>query len=199
LFCLPSFAQGIITTVAGGGMGGDGDTATQAALFGPNDVLVDDTGNIYIAEDYWLWKVDAAGIIHRLGGDGNPGIGGDGIHVSQARFGGARAIALSPQGDLYIADNGNHVIRKVDKNTGIITKVAGDWTLGYSGDGGPAGSAQLGFPNDIAFDAAGNLYIADMRYVIRRVDAQTGIITTIAGNGVKGTWKDGDTAVKTQL
>src|SRR5690606_3596349 len=82
---------------------------------------------------------------------------------------------------------------------GIITKVAGDWTLGYSGDGGPAGSAQLGFPNDIAFDAAGNLYIADMRYVIRRVDAQTGVITTIAGNGVKGIWKDGDTAVKTQL
>lgn len=202
LFITYSFsaaAQGIITTVAGGGSGGSGGLATQAALFGPNDVVVDDTGNIYIAEDYFLWKVDVNGIIHLLGGDGNPGVGGDGIHVSQARFGGATSIAFDKNGDLFIADAGNHAIRKVDKNTGIITKVVGDWTLGYAGDGGPANSAKMKYPHAIAFDQLGNLYIADEQFAIRKVDGATGIITTIAGNGMQGTWTNGDTAIKSQL
>ncbi len=195
-------AQGIITTVAGGGNGGDGSLAVNAYIDAPNDVLVDDTGNIYIATDLTILKVSGAtGIISTLAGD--PSClcctGGDGIPFSQARFCGASALAFDKNGNLYIADNGNHVVRKVDKTTGIISKVAGNWTAGYSGDGGLATSAQLRFPNDIALDTAGNLYIADERYVIRKVDAQTGIISTIAGNGVSGIWSNGYLATEVEL
>ncbi|HRO44096.1 MAG TPA: T9SS type A sorting domain-containing protein [Flavipsychrobacter sp.] len=193
-------AQGIITTIAGGGSGGSGSLATNAALTGPNDVYVDDTGNIYIAEDYYLWKVEAAtGIIKILAGNGNCLVGGDGIPLSQARFCGASAIAADKQGNLYIADQGNFTVRKIDKTTGIISKYAGNFSNGYSGDGGLAVNAQLRGPRDIAFDTADNMYIADEYYMIRRVDRQTGIITTIAGDGIQGTWSNGDTASKSRI
>ncbi|HRO44101.1 MAG TPA: T9SS type A sorting domain-containing protein, partial [Flavipsychrobacter sp.] len=111
----------------------------------------------------------------------------------------ANAIAFDKQGNLYIADWGSCRVRKVDALTGIMTTYAGNGTIGYSGDGGQAKSAQLRKPMDIAFDANENLYIADEFYHIRRVDRQTGVITTIAGDGTQGTWNNGDTASKTKL
>ena len=189
LFFLPvvGYSQNIITTVAGGGTGGDGGLAVNAWLDDVYDVYADDTGNFYIVELSSIRRVDhATGIIQTVAGTGVPGYSGDGGPADQAKLYGAVAIAFDKNGDYYIADNGAHCIRKVDAATNIITTVAGNGTFGNSGDGGPATSAQLGFPNDIALDGAGNLYIADERYVIRRVDKQTGVITTVAGNGVLG-------------
>ena len=202
LFFLPvvGYTQNIITTVAGGGTGGDGGLAVNAWLDDVYDVYADDTGNFYIVELSSIRKVDhATGIIKTVAGTGVPGYSGDGGPADQAKLYGAVAIAFDKNGDYYIADNGAHCIRKVDAATNIITTVAGNGTFGNSGDGGPATSAQLGFPNDIALDGAGNLYIADERYVIRRVDKQTGVITTVAGNGVLGTWSNGQTALSAQL
>ena len=202
LFFLPvvGYSQNIITTVAGGGMGGDGGLAVNAALSDVYDVYADDTGNFYIVELFSIRKVDkATGIIQSVAGTGSPGYAGDGGPANQAKFFGADAIAFDTNGDYYIADNGNHRIRKVEAATNIITTMAGNGTSGYSGDGGLATSAQIGAPNDIALDAAGNLYIADEGCVIRRVDKQTGIISTVAGNGIQGTWSNGETAVGAQV
>lgn len=196
----PAFAQGIITTVAGGGNGGDGSIATNAHLTAPNDVVVDDSGNLYIALETAIRKVDAqTQIISLYAGSYQPGFGCEGCPATQGKLSHASAIAFDPQGSLHIADWGTSRIRKVDALTGMMTTVAGNGSFGYSGDGGAATQAQLSKPIDIAFDGSGNLYIADERYVIRKVDAQTGVITTIAGNGIQGTWNDGDTAVKTQI
>ena len=202
LFFLPvvGYTQNIITTVAGGGMGGDGGLAVNAALSDVYDVYADDTGNFYIVELFSIRKVDkATGIIQSVAGTGSPGYAGDGGPANQAKFFGADAIAFDTNGDYYIADNGNHRIRKVEAATNIITTMAGNGTSGYSGDGGLATSAQIGAPNDIALDAAGNLYIADEGCVIRRVDKQTGIISSVAGNGVQGTWTNGQTAANAQI
>ena len=202
LFFLPvvGYSQNIITTVAGGGTGGDGGLAVNAWLDDVYDVYADDTGNFYIVELSSIRKVDhATGIIKTVAGTGVPGYSGDGGPADQAKLYGADAIAFDKNGDYYIADNGAHCIRKVDAATNIISTVAGNGTYGNSGDGGPATSAQIGSPNDIALDAAGNLYIADEWYVIRKVDKQTGIISTVAGNGVQGTWSNGETAVGAQI
>jgi hypothetical protein len=162
-------------------------------------VSVDDSGNIYIVEPFAIKKVTAStGIINTIAGDGTAGFGCEGCDASQAKFIQARAIAFDKAGNYYIADKNNSRIRKVDKTTNIITTFAGT-TGGYSGDGGPATSAQLGGPVDICFDTSGNMYIADVLYVIRRVDAVTGIITTIAGNGIQGAWTNGQLALNAKL
>src|SRR5690606_15735219 len=162
LFCFPSFAQGIITTVAGGGMGGDGSLATNAHLSAPNDVAVDDSGNLYIALETAVRKVDAqTQIISLYAGSYQPGFGCDGCPATQGKLSHASAIAFDSQGNLHIADWGTCRIRKVDALTGVMTTVAGNGSFGYSGDGGLATQAQLGKPVDIALDGSGNLYIAD--------------------------------------
>ena len=200
LLPLTSGAQGIITTIAGGGWGGDGVLATDSHLSQVNDVLVDTNGNVYIAEETAIRKIDAqTQIISLYAGSYQGGIGCDGCPATSAKLSHANAIAFDKQGNLYIADYGHGRIRKVDAVTGIMTTYAGNSTLGYSGDGGPATSAQLRKPLDIAFDADDNLYIADRYYHIRRVDRQTGIITTIAGNGVLGSWNNGDDVSNVQI
>ena len=200
LLPLTSVAQGIITTIAGGGWGGDGGLATDAWLDMVNDVLVDTNGNVYIAEETAIRKIDAqTQIISLYAGSYQGGVGCDGCPATSAKLNHANAIAFDKQGNLYIADWGTGRIRKVDAVTGIMTTYAGNSTLGYSGDGGPATSAQLRKPMDIAFDANDNLYKADEFYHIRRVDRQTGIITTIAGDGTLGSWNNGDLAVSSRI
>ena len=200
LLTLTSVAQGIITTIAGGGWGGDGGLATDAWLDMVNDVLVDTNGNVYIAEETAIRKIDAqTQMISLYAGSYQGGIGCDGCPATSAKLNHANAIAFDKQGNLYIADWGTGRIRKVDAVTGIMTTYAGNSTIGYSGDGGPATSAQLRKPMDIAFDANDNLYIADEFYHIRRVDRQTGIITTIAGDGTLGSWNNGDLAVSSRI
>jgi sugar lactone lactonase YvrE len=173
---------GVITTVAGNGISGytgDGGPATSAELDVTQGVAVDAVGNLYIAGVNHVRKVDQNGIITTVAGNGISGQSGDGGSAISAALG-IGGIAVDAAGNLYIAD-GNR-IRKVDRE-GIITTVAGNGNPGYSGDGGPATSAELDTPQSVAFDAHGNLYIADLfNNCIRKVD-NSGIITTVYSRG----------------
>ncbi|QNI37759.1 NHL domain-containing protein [Edaphobacter albus] len=168
----------------------------------PNDVVADGSGNLYIAESLnrRIRKVDAAtGIITTVAGNSSSGYSGDNGPATSAQLNYPNAVAVDGAGNLYISDYGNSRIRKVDAATGIITTVAGNGTLGYSGDNGPATSAQLRTSVGVSIDNASNLYIAEAgNNRIRKVDA-TGIITTIAGNGSSGYGGDNGPATSAQL
>ncbi len=205
-------STGIITTVAGNGTAaysGDGGAATSASLNFPQGVVLDSTGNLYIAdsENNVIRRVNGAtGVISTFAGNFNAGgtYSGDGGPATSAGLNTPGGVALDGSGNLYIADQGNNVVRQVSAATGIITTFAGNFNLGYSfsGDGGPATSAGLSFPNGIAFDASGNLLIVDSgNEAIRRVDAQTSIISTIAGtgSGIEGFGGDGGPATSAEM
>jgi len=109
-------------------------------------------------------------------------------------------IAFDAAGNFYIADSGNHRVRRVRSTTGVITTVAGTGTRGFSGDGGLATAAEFAFPSGVALDAAGNLYISDRSNArVRKVDAATGIVTTIVGGGQSGFSGDGGPALGASL
>ena len=194
------FPGGIIATVAGNGSpgySGDGGPASIAQLSRPEGVAVDAASNLYIADanNGRIRKVTPAGIITTVAGGGNAGLG-DGGPATSATFytysflGSPFCVTLDSAGNLYIADDYRNLVRKVSP-AGIITTVAGNGNGGYSGDGGPATSAQLSDPSGMAVDAAGNLYIADANNGrIRRV-TPSGIITTVAGGGTAGLGDDG--------
>lgn len=181
---------GIITTYAGNGTSGysgDGGLATNAQLVGPTAVVVDAGGNLFIADSF-IRRVDAATqIITTYAGTSGTTVCaaatdslGDGCPAMQA-FAGAIGLAFDPSGNLFFSDASN-VVRRIDASTQIVTLVAGNGVAGYTGDGGPAISAQLNGPEQIAFDASANLFIADTQnMVIRRVDASTKVISTYAG------------------
>jgi len=179
----------IISTVAGGGP--NAPSALAAEIVWPAGVAIDKQGNTYVCATTLneILKIDGLGQVTVVAGKGYAGYSGDGglatnatLDLSGIYIGTTPAIALDASGNLFIADTVNNVIRRVDATTATITTVAGNGTNGYSGDGGPATSASLSFPGGIALDASGDLYIADGNSVIRRVDAATGIITTVAGN-----------------
>ena len=197
-------ATGTISTIAGTEHqddGGDGGPATQAHLNGPHGVALDAAGNVYIGDYYnnRIRKVDAAtGTITTFAGLGwPPGYSGDGGPATQAQLGEASGVAVDGSGNVYIADTGNHRIRKVDAATGTISTLAG---TGEVGDGGPATSSRLVQPRSVAVDGTGNVYIADIwNHSIRRVDAFTGTISTFAGTGERGDDGDGGPATQAQL
>ena len=196
-------ARGTITTVAGTGKssyGGDGGPAARAQLSTPIGLAIDGVGNLYIADhhDHRIRRVDTRGTITTVAGTGEKGYGGDGGRAVEAQLDGPLGIAIDGAGNLYITDHYNHRIRRVD-TAGIITTVAGDGRRDFGGDGGPAVKAHVSYPNDVALDGAGNLYIADLRnHRIRRVDA-TGTITSIAGIGNSSYGGDGSPAVEAHL
>ncbi len=205
LFTAPiiSQAQGVISTIAGNGTqasSGDGGPATSASLQ-PIGLAVDRSGNVYIADRATsvIRKVNAAGVISTVAGYAGEPMNGDGINDGgPATKAGIylnsehNGLAVDSAGNLYIADEGHNRIRKVDVSTGIITTVAGNGTPGHSGDGGPATSAQLLEPLGVAFDKAGNFYIADSNSV-RKVNT-SGTITTVAGGMLTATPGDGGPA-----
>lgn len=181
-----------ITTVAGtgkAGFSGDGGPAVAAQLNQPFHCELDGKGNLYIAEanNHAIRKVDLrSGIISTVAGTGKKGYAGDNGPAVKATFQEPYAVVASPEGDLYIVDRLNAVIRKVDGQTGTVSTVAGTGKKGSSGDGGPAIKAELVEPNDCCLDGKGGLLIADVAdWRIRRVDLKTGIITTFAGTGRK--------------
>ena len=136
--------------------------------------------------------------ISSLAGNGANGFSGDSGDADSASLSFPAGLTADANGNLYFADSGNHRIRRIDSNN-IITTVAGDGISGFGGDAGPASAAQLNSPFDIAFDAQGNLYIADFRnHRIRRVDSN-GIISTIAGTGEEGFDGDGGLATESRL
>jgi sugar lactone lactonase YvrE len=198
-------ATGIITTVAGNGnngFGGDGGPATEAMLNGPHGVGVDGAGRLYIADtnNNRVRVVEPTGVIRTVAGNGYTGFLGDTGRAVRANLSRPTFLAVSPDGILYISDTNNNRVRRVDPKTGIITRYAGSWTGQELGDRGPAHRARLNDPAQIALDARGNLYISDaFQHRVRRVDAMTGIITTVAGQGVQGSDGDGGPALKARI
>jgi sugar lactone lactonase YvrE len=173
---------GNISTFAGGGiMLGDGGQATNALIGIPRCVYGDSHGNIYIAGDARIRKVNTSGTISTIAGTGVIGLSGDGGPATNAQLAASVAgMAMDASGNLYIADRSNARVRKIS-NTGIITTVAGS-VDGYSGDGGPATDAQLSGPISIFLDRSGNLVIGDnQNNVFRKLNLATGIITALAG------------------
>ncbi len=194
---------GVISTYAGTGVSGttgDGAAATAARLNTPWALATDAAGNLYIAEaySYRIRKVSTSGIITRFAGTGTNGYLGDGGAATNARIDNVTNIAADAAGNIYLGDAGNHVIRKIN-TSGIISTVAGNNAAGYSGDGGAATNAKLNSPQGIAFDVAGNMYIADHdNHRIRKVST-AGIITTFAGIGTLGFSGDGAAATAAKL
>jgi sugar lactone lactonase YvrE len=194
-------STGIITTVAGGagyGYSGDGGQATAAQLSYPQGVAVDASGNIYIADAYddrIRMVTRSTGIITTVAGGAGYGYSGDGGQATAAQLNRPKCVAVDASGNIYIADAYNHRIRMVTRSTGIITTVAGIVSNGYSGDGGQATAAQLSYPQGVAVDASGNIYIADAyNHRIRMVTRSTGIIATVAGGAGYGYSGDGGQA-----
>jgi sugar lactone lactonase YvrE len=207
-------ADGKITTFAGRAASsaldiGDGGPATSALVQGPTGVAVDGQGNVYIAEDHRVRKVNPAGTITTIAGGRNRGFTGDGGPATSAELFWPSGLAVDKQGNLYIWDTNNKRIRKVSPN-GTITTVAGTGTAGFSGDGGPATSAQLGGTvggalQGLAVDGQGDLYIADGANDRVRKVSPGGTITTIAGSTTNGVCSgisfggDGGPAVSAKL
>ncbi len=186
----------IINTIAGGGSGSDGGPASTAALTLPVGVAPDRFGNVYIADNgsQTVRKISATGIISTIAGNGTAGYLGDNGPATDAELNDIACIATDAAGNVYIADWGNNVVRKVT-TTGIISTVAGNNTAGYMGDGAAATAAELSGPYGLAVDGSNNLYISDqVNNVIRMVSASTGNISTFAGTGASGNTGDGGPA-----
>jgi NHL repeat len=179
--------QGIISTIAGNGVSGndgDGGSALNSSLGFPVRLVLDKYNNLYFSSTFShvIKKVNLdTGIITTVAGNGTEGYSGDGAAAINAQLRFPWGVSIDGNGNLFIADKFNSVIRKVSP-TGIITTIAGTGVPGYSGNGGLAINAQLSYPNSIACDEAGNLFIAD-RGGIRKINALNGIITSVAGVG----------------
>jgi len=195
----------IITTVCGngsGGFGGDNGPATSAHMEKPSTTWVDAIGNIYIA-DYGnnrVRKVDiATGTIHTIAGNGTSGFSGNGGLADTSRLSYPNGVCTDTAGNVYISDNGNNMIRKIDAITGLISTVAGTGQLGYAGDNGPAADAKLASPNAVFVDSKGILYISDNGNNVVRAIIPNGTIYTIAGNGSPGYTGDNGPATQARL
>ena len=195
---------GVITTVAGGnaqGYSGDGGPATSAELSEPSGVAVDTKGNVYIADTYnsVIRKVNSAGIITTIAGNGTGGYSGDGGPATKAELDEPFGVTVDASGNVFIADTVNHVIRKVTTD-GTITTFAGNGTIFYNkGDGVPATSTGISNATGVAVDAAGNLYIAtNQGFLVLKV-TPGGIISTVAGNGSSPDSGDGGPATQASV
>jgi len=195
--------SGVITTIVGNGAfgySGDGGAATAAELYEPQGVAVDGSENVYIADfnNNRIRKVNTSGVITTIAGNGTRGYSGDGGAATEAELSGPSGVAIDASGNIYIADAGNGRIRKVI-TSGVISTIAGNGTVGYSGDGGAATAAELFYPTSVAIDGSGNVYIADTYNNFVRKMNTIGVITTFAGNGTFGYSGDGGAATTAEL
>ena len=165
------------------------------SLNSPKGIAIDSTGNVYISdtEHNRILKITPVGIMTTYAGNGYAGYNGEGGTATVALLNKPRGIAFDSSGNLYIADSGNHRIRKVTFTTGIITTVAGNGNPGYNGEG-TATACSLYFPSDVAFDSVGKFFIADTSNNRIRKVTTGGIISTIAGTGTAGYGGDGAAA-----
>jgi uncharacterized protein (TIGR03437 family) len=184
LIALGSSAQQyIVSTVAGGAPPPTPAPAPGSSIGNTNSVAMDGAGNLYFSAGQCVFKVDSTGNLTLIAGNSRRGYSGDGGPAVNAQLDGPYGVAVDASGNVYIADELNDRIRKVSPS-GIITTVAGTGAAGFSGDGGPATQAQLHFPLNVAVDASGNLYIADLFNNRVRKVSPAGIIVTFAGGGV---------------
>ncbi len=191
--------QTIFTHAGNGtpGFSGDGGAATVAQVR-PYRVASDASGNIYIVDFNRIRKVDNLGTITTIAGTGIAGFSGDSGPATLAQLDTPEDVAVDASGNIYILDVNNYRVRKIN-SVGTITTVAGNGTAGFSGDGGPATSAQINTSWGIAIDGSGNIYISDSQnHRIRKVSS-TGTMTTIAGNGTGGYSGDGGLATSAQV
>jgi DNA-binding beta-propeller fold protein YncE len=198
-------ASGVITTLTGDGsgkFGGDGGPSIQAGLAEPNGLALDrDHARLFIADvaDHRVRVIDLiSGIISTFAGTGNGRHAGDGGPGASADIFGARAVALAPDGALYIMERQGSSIRRVQD--GIIETVAGTGARGYAGDNHHAKHAVFNAPKEMAVDVEGNIFVVDTEnHAIRLIDARTWIVTTIAGTGEAGPDGDGGPADRAGL
>ncbi|MES2703127.1 MAG: FG-GAP-like repeat-containing protein [Bacteroidota bacterium] len=189
----------VITTIAGNGTGGffgDAGPATAAGISVPQGIVFDGPGNLYFADwgNHRIRKIDLAGNITTIAGNGASTYSGDGGPATAASFNFPTGLAIDTVGNLYFTDPGHHVVRKIN-TSGIISTIAGTGVAGYSGDGGPATAAQLNTAYYLVIDNSGNLIIADnLNNRVRKINA-SGIITTIAGTGASSFSGDGGPAI----
>ncbi len=183
---------GMISTVAGTGVpgfSGDGGPAARAQLRQPHSIAVDRGGRLLICDvgNHRVRQVDlSSGTIETYGGTGERLPTPDGAPVKSAPLNGPRTIAVDRDGTLYLALREGNAIYRIPANTATVHHVAGIGEQGYSGDGGPARSARLGGPKGLAL-GQGNLYVADTEnHVIRCIELETGVITTVLGTGQRG-------------
>lgn len=193
-----------VVRVAGGGeRGAEGVPAVEARLNEPFATAFDGDGNCYIAEIVGgrVLRVDANGLITRLAGREAQGDAGDGGPAADALFNGMHHLITAGDSELLIADTWNHRVRRFDLVHGGVAPFAGKGTKGFSGDGGPASSAEFGDVYCLALTADGKtLYLADLdNRRIRAIAMETGIVSTVAGNGERGAPRDGDLAVESPL
>jgi NHL repeat len=178
-------------------------TIPKGVLDTPFGADFDARGNMYLVElsGGRVFKQDTSGNLMQIAGDGSKSYSGDGGPAKHATFNGMHNIAVTPAGDLYIADSWNHCIRKIDAKTSIITTIAGTGEPGYTGEDGPAGKAQFNFIMCITLNHANDkIYIADLKNRrVRVVDLKSGIVSLVAGNGEKGVPRDGSLAVESPL
>jgi len=198
---------GQIRTLAGDGSktySGDGGPAARAGLVEPNGVALDREGRrLWVADvgDNRVRLVDLkSGTISTFAGTGVARHGGDGGPAVAAGIAGARAVEVGPDGTVYVLERQGHRLRAIEPRTGVITTVAGTGEKGYSGDGGPASAATFDGPKELAVDRAGNLFIVDTEnHAVRRIDARSRVITTLAGTGRKGGGGDDGRAKEARL
>ena len=213
IFCLcaavsatrPAPSKSKIETFAGAGQAGyagDGGQATKARLDNPFGVARGPDGALYVCDamNHVIRKIDRNGVITTVAGAGKKGYSGDGGPALEATLNEPYEVRFDKQGDMFFVERLNHVVRRVDAKTRIITTVAGSGKAGFSGDGGAATQATLDQPHSIQFDARGDLYICDiLNHRIRKVDMKTGVITTFAGTGEKKPTPDGAKIAGTPL
>jgi len=202
---LPAAAQTKISTVAGTGQrgySGDGGPASRAQINNPYGIAIGPDGALYICDtdNHVVRKVSRDGTITTVAGNGKRGYSGDGQKATEASLNEPYELRFDRQGNLYVVERMNHVVRFVDARTGLIRTVVGNGKAGFSGDGGPAVSASLHEPHSIQLDGKGNLYICDIRnHRIRRVNLKSGVITTFAGTGERAPTPDGAKIAGTPL
>ena len=201
-----TYVPGVMRTLAGSGAagsGGDGGPATSASMYLPHGVALDAGGNVFFADadNNRIRMINSTtGVIATVAGNGAQGFSGDGVPATSASLNNPIGVFTGPGDSVFIADYGNHRIRLLYIFTGFITTVAGNAVRGFSGDGGPATSASLDRPHGGAFDAVGLVYFPDTHnHRVRVVNLNSGIISTVAGNGVDSFGGDGGPATSASI
>ena len=199
MFCQTAAARANdVTTVAGNGTkgySGDGAAATVAAVSQPFGIAVGPDDALYVCEvgSHVIRRVDAATkVITTVAGNGQKGFSGNGGPATEATLDEPYEVRFDDEGNVYFVEMRNHVVRRIDADSGILTLVAGSGQRGFAGDGGLATESKLSSPHSITLDNSGNLYICDIgNHRIRRVDLSTGLISTFAGTGEQQLTPDG--------